>query len=410
MRSHGKWGDFLVALIPLSWCGNILINSNFILRMLEWQNESSLFVVRIQGKQWYWAYKYNSDTNFRLNNVFINVGNNNWMPLMINSNKYFSGGIGNSLNNFIYEYEFKQLHRTKLKNARFSSNNNNQLSLNSNFEVYTKNFKNLTSKENKILNTINKKIVLNNNIKQNKLNCQNNNHYKTVQKNNYKLKNINYKNINYKNIWQNSVNFEKIKSFNSDIYTKLTIKNSLNNLLLSKNRNIKSKFENDKLENTFISAENMRLKNNKFPIKLITGVINKHNTKLLTLKDKITTNILFNLEINYSDFSNKPAHVEQFWGFRQKRYKKLQPHSFLQNTKYSNTSYKPLTNYLQNQSINKYHLYASIKNNRYKSELISVTLARRLLRTKRTLILPVHINIRLLRIRMMLYTLDLFLV
>ena len=78
LRSHGKWGDFLVALIPLSWCGNILINSNFILRMIEWQNESSLFVIRIQGKQWYWVYKYNSDTNYRLQNVYLNVGNNNW--------------------------------------------------------------------------------------------------------------------------------------------------------------------------------------------------------------------------------------------------------------------------------------------------------------------------------------------
>jgi len=52
LRSHGKWGDFLVALIPLSWCGNILVNSNFILRIIEWQNESSLFTLRIQGKQW----------------------------------------------------------------------------------------------------------------------------------------------------------------------------------------------------------------------------------------------------------------------------------------------------------------------------------------------------------------------
>jgi heme/copper-type cytochrome/quinol oxidase subunit 2 len=45
--------------------------------MLEWQNEASLFTVRIQGKQWYWVYKYNSDTAYRLQNVFINVGNNN---------------------------------------------------------------------------------------------------------------------------------------------------------------------------------------------------------------------------------------------------------------------------------------------------------------------------------------------
>jgi hypothetical protein len=35
LRGRGKWGDFLVAFIPLSWCVNILLNSNFILRMIE---------------------------------------------------------------------------------------------------------------------------------------------------------------------------------------------------------------------------------------------------------------------------------------------------------------------------------------------------------------------------------------
>ena len=37
-----------------------------------------------------------------------------------------------------------------------------------------------------------------------------------------------------------------------------------------------------------------------------------------------------------------------------------------------------------------------MKNNKHKNELIPVTLARRLLRTKRTLVLPVHINITLI--------------
>lgn len=34
-RSHGKWGDFIVCLVPISWCLNILTNSNFILRLVE---------------------------------------------------------------------------------------------------------------------------------------------------------------------------------------------------------------------------------------------------------------------------------------------------------------------------------------------------------------------------------------
>jgi len=34
-RPHGKWGDFLAAIIPGIWCLNILTNSNFILRLVE---------------------------------------------------------------------------------------------------------------------------------------------------------------------------------------------------------------------------------------------------------------------------------------------------------------------------------------------------------------------------------------
>ena len=101
LRSHGKWGDFLVAIIPLSWCGNILINSNFILRMIEWQNESSLFTIRIQGKQWYWVYKYNSDTDYRIKNVYLNVGNNNWFKTS-NSSKFQFTSNNSTL---IYSFE-----------------------------------------------------------------------------------------------------------------------------------------------------------------------------------------------------------------------------------------------------------------------------------------------------------------
>lgn len=55
-RSHGKWGDLLVCAVPLSWCFNILINSNFLLRLVEWQHNSTYFSLRVRGKQWYWLY------------------------------------------------------------------------------------------------------------------------------------------------------------------------------------------------------------------------------------------------------------------------------------------------------------------------------------------------------------------
>lgn len=80
-RSRGKWGDYLVTLIPLSWCLNILLNSNFILRMIEWQSESGAILIRIHGKQWYWVYKYDATSVFSALNLQKNVGTNTWETL-----------------------------------------------------------------------------------------------------------------------------------------------------------------------------------------------------------------------------------------------------------------------------------------------------------------------------------------
>ncbi len=81
--------------------------------MIEWQNESSLFVVRIQGKQWYWVYKYNSDTNYRLQNLYINVGSNNWFKTANPGTKMFNAN--NSTLFYLYEYEFKKTHKAILE-------------------------------------------------------------------------------------------------------------------------------------------------------------------------------------------------------------------------------------------------------------------------------------------------------
>lgn len=77
-RPHGKWGDLLICLIPVSWCINIISNSNFILRMIEWQAESSIFTLRIRGRQWYWIYKYDLKTITDLITVPKNIGHNRW--------------------------------------------------------------------------------------------------------------------------------------------------------------------------------------------------------------------------------------------------------------------------------------------------------------------------------------------
>lgn len=73
-RPHGKWGDLLVCLIPTMWCINILINSTFLLKLIEWQNETSLFTIRIRGKQWYWIYKFDVKDIADILSIGKNVG------------------------------------------------------------------------------------------------------------------------------------------------------------------------------------------------------------------------------------------------------------------------------------------------------------------------------------------------
>jgi len=77
-RPHGKWGDLIVCVIPISWCANIISNSNFILRMIEWQSESSLFTIRIRGKQWYWIYKFDVKTVTDILTTPKSIGRNKW--------------------------------------------------------------------------------------------------------------------------------------------------------------------------------------------------------------------------------------------------------------------------------------------------------------------------------------------
>lgn len=79
LRSRGKWGDFLIALLPLSWCASILLNSTFILRMIEWQNEANLLTIRIHGKQWYWVYKFDIKDLNNIWNAPKNIGRNRWV-------------------------------------------------------------------------------------------------------------------------------------------------------------------------------------------------------------------------------------------------------------------------------------------------------------------------------------------
>lgn len=78
LRPHGKWGDLIICVIPVGWCINIITNSNEILKMIEWQNETGLFTLRVRGKQWYWVYKYEIKTLTDIFTLPKNVGHDKW--------------------------------------------------------------------------------------------------------------------------------------------------------------------------------------------------------------------------------------------------------------------------------------------------------------------------------------------
>lgn len=382
LRSHGKWGDFLVALIPLSWCGNILINSNFILRMLEWQNESSLFTIRIQGKQWYWSYKFSSDTDFRLKSVYINVGNNNWVKNSSQSDINFNRN--SSVLSFIYDAEFKRNHEkaisSKLRSKSILKKNNlsgnNVIIPNHNFELsnYDEDFNNILPN----INNNFKKLL--NNVK---IKFENNN----IMPDFKSPKDI----INYRKVlWIKKYEFEEFVRWHKGWDA------GLKNKFDAYDYESLKFFDNDSLDEVEESAENLRVQHVKYPIRLIKGVLTKHNISLLQNNAKLEKNILLNYNIISSDITDKIGQSEQFWGFRQKRYKKLRMFSFAKNKRYDNKTYTHIENFTNKADMDKYNLYTGVRNNKYKSEMIPVTLARRLLRTKRTLVLPAHINITLI--------------
>jgi hypothetical protein len=47
--------------------------------MIEWQAESSLFTLRVRGKQWYWVYKYELKILTDILTPPKNIGNNKWV-------------------------------------------------------------------------------------------------------------------------------------------------------------------------------------------------------------------------------------------------------------------------------------------------------------------------------------------
>ena len=461
LRSHGKWGDFLVALIPLSWCGNILVNSNFILRIIEWQNESSLFTLRIQGKQWYWVYKYDGNAAVMIDAAPKNIGRDRWF-LTFSGESYAADSYYQGLH-LAAQLESQDMYSVELSKASLNKKSLDSAILYTNY-IHTP----ITRTQNEV--TYNPNILIDIAKREDMFRSDDFMGYLTrffFKKNSTTLlsPNLNRGIPSGSVIWVNFLSVILFIRTNEDTTylhpyslapkTKLCGINYkhgkgsyLNNKfsyfdLLQDNETTLKHYDLLRLDDTQNTFGNLRLTSNNNPVLLHSGILNEHVLSLLQDKSDLNTPLLFTLGIYNDLVETKVTPTEDLWGFRQKKYKRLKDFNFSESISYSSETFQPISksnikvhNVLTknqsdtrlknavsaqeytgrlsyrptnkhpytpttliaqqarlNDASNAFYLYSSMKLNKRRTELLSVNLARRLLRTKRTLVLPAHVNI-----------------
>lgn len=392
-RPHGKWGDFLAAIIPAIWCLNILTNSNFILRLIEWQNESSLFLVRVRARQWYWVYKFELKNFTDILIAPKNLGRNKWQlntfgDLSV-TDDYLHVLQLRSQNKWIKSYWESVISRAgKIKQNHSVAP----------VELFKSNLEN--SYNNLSLSfSLKSKLNLTNSVEN--------------------LENLNYiqyfssKKQNYLNNFEFSDNF-LLKEDNSNSFSALfnnykndyDINQKIFSNVLSKNLNSSNKLNKLSYYSDFIESSRYIKKQQGvlLPIRLI-----KLNQKWNDSLD-FTNLDLFRVRFNSgnSNIQSKNVPNTTYMSIKQKRYErkknispitKMVREDYTQNSKKVRYSGKTI---LLNNSIFEDYIndatsyYRMMKKNKKRSELISVNLSRRILRTKRTLVLPAHTNITLI--------------
>ena len=326
--------------------------------MIEWQNESSLFTLRVQGKQWYWAYKFDAAAAQSILAAPKNIGNNKWVVFTPHesycADSYYQAlQLGTQL-------EFKELYLKRLK-------------------------------DNKITKTTIESL---------------NNNYIYIQPS-----------INVPNINTNLNNINNLSNINTKVYFSLnkisnvaTIDfNYFNNLLIKNNKN----YNNTNLDNTVKFSSNVLDSTKVKAFTFIKGTLTKHNLNiLLNSEGEVNKNIFLTTKFFLQNGALEPKtkNAELIWGFKQKKYKRIQKFKFQSKVFYDSVTHEPLTTNINNSALTLksslltplnlkadynqiFDYHRSIKYNRHRGEIVPVNLARRLLRTKRTLVLPAHVNI-----------------
>lgn len=435
-RPHGKWGDFLACIIPLIWCINILTNSNLILRLIEWQNESSLFTVRVRARQWYWIYKFELKNFTDILSTPKNIGNNRWQintfGELQTADDYLHVLQLRSQNKWVKNYWNRSLQETGKTNKAHVISPQEQLRLSLINQYKSLNVSNAVAINSPIINR--NLYIFDDIIKYNLLpafeskktlfsnNFSNYLSYSSLNNNSWNINEITLiDNLPFTNLSENENLYENYKSFFQDQIFNIN-KKQLNSdsKQLFKHTLYKS------AKNSIIQDFTKLIKHEDFdeysrwikrsPGEVLPLRIIKYPLGLETINNNIFENSnentieLFRLRFNSnsSKMQHKLVQDTIYLTLKQKRYNrkkvvapqvKYYKDSNENKTDIARYSGKP---YLSNDKILKQSIYDQttqyklIKKNKKRGELIPVTLARRILRTKKTLILPAHVNITLI--------------
>ena len=390
-RPHGKWGDLVVCLIPVSWCLNILVNSSFLMKLIEWQNESSLFTIRIRGRQWYWIYRFDLKNFTDILTTPKNIGHNKWQISVFGdlqtSEDYIHVLQLRSQNKWIKKYwtdvleKFKKTNKShivspqeKFKIEFFDKYRFNNFLKQSKNSILTNNLNlvNFTNESNSAyvnnfftLNVLNKKVNFDTTIT----------NLSTLSNNVEKYSTDKFvTNQSYKTIKKNNI-------FLFNFFEKLLINDNKSNLILHPDLDENSRW----VKRSFGKNASLRLV--KYPF--------NNDTDSTTL-----------FKLRFNDLDSKLKHKTvpntTYLTLKQKRYKRRKKiplfTKFYKDTnnvknKFSGKLFLKDNSILIDNPGDSTRQYRMVKKNKLRTESVSIVYSKRLLRVKRTLVLPAHVNI-----------------
>lgn len=454
-RPHGKWGDFLACTIPMIWCLNILANSNFILRLIEWQTESSLFTVRVRARQWYWIYKFELKTFTDILTAPKNIGHNKWQVNTFGelqtSDDYLHILQLRSQNNWVIKYWGDIVKKAGKGNKQHIVSVQDQFKTSLNKEIRKIFASNYREKLNYQLNAIllndlalefpnkfsNHRKKINYSTDINFFYSGNFSTYSSfihyTPNKNKLVRYVPYPMLEqgrvFRETWERSffhyfwlvprrtltpkpderTPLNWMAPYHSMFYVsqqKSIYKNIYNSLFIVEPKKLGfTKSFPDLIENSRIIKRTQGVIS---PVRIIKQPITLLSSKFWeqSSDDLELLNIRFN-ESN-EHLQHKIAPHTHYLVLKQKRYKRkkiIQPRlKFYKTTdgvqtkllRYSGKAMLADNKIINESLYNPTVQYAMLKKNKLRSDLIPVTLSRRLLRTKKTLVLPAHVNLTLI--------------